>query len=95
MVCGTQNLVVWVEVGIEVGLHAMRLLWAHNFQEEYWGFLLIHALIEFNEENHMAMLLAVRHKWPSGAHFTFVCYHNWSTLVVRDLEVSVHFLHSR
>ena len=40
------------------------------------------------------MLWAVRHKWPSGAHFTFNCYCHWATLVVRDTgDRSGHFLH--
>ena len=51
--------------------HAMRLLWEQNPQGEDWGFLLIDARNEFNEENQTAILLAVRHEWPSGAHFTF------------------------
>ena len=42
------------------------------------------------------MLWAVRHEWPSGAHFTFNCYRHWDTLVVRDTgDGSVHFLHSK
>ena len=42
------------------------------------------------------MLWAVRHKWPSGAQFTFNCYRHWATLVVRDIGYgSGHFLHSK
>ena len=42
------------------------------------------------------MLWAVRHEWPSGAHFTFNCYPHWATLVVRDTgDGSCHFLHSK
>ena len=41
---------------IEGGIHAMHLLWAHNSQEEDWGFLLIDAQNTFNEENRTAML---------------------------------------
>ena len=42
------------------------------------------------------MLWAVRHKWPSGARFTYNCYRHWATLVVRNTEDgSVHFLHSK
>ena len=40
-----------MEEGIEGGIHGMRLLWAHHSQEEDWGFLLIDAWDEFNEEN--------------------------------------------
>ena len=42
------------------------------------------------------MLWAVRHKWPSGAQFTFNCYRHWATLVVRYMgDGSCHFLHSK
>ena len=42
------------------------------------------------------MLWAVRHEWPSGAQFTFNCYHHWATLVVRDIgDGSGHFLHRK
>ena len=42
------------------------------------------------------MLWAVRNEWPSGAQFTFNCYHHWATLVVRDTrDGSGHFLHSK
>ena len=42
------------------------------------------------------MLWAVQHEWPSGAQFTFNCYRNWATLVVRDTgDGSGHFLHSK
>ena len=42
------------------------------------------------------MLWDVRHEWPSGAHFTFNCYHHWATLVVQDTgDVSGQFLHSK
>ena len=40
------------------------------------------------------MVWAVWHKWPSGAQFTFNCYHHWGALVVRDTGYSSgHFLH--
>ena len=59
-------------------------------------FLLIDARNAFNEENHTAMLWAVRHEWPSGAQFNFNCYCHWATLVVRDIgDGSGHFLHSK
>ena len=39
------------------------------------------------------MLWDVWHEWPSGAQFTFKCYHHWATLMVRDTEDgSGHFL---
>ena len=60
------------------------------------GFILIDARNAFNEENRTSMLWAVRHEWPSGAHFTFNCYRHWATLVVRDIgDGSGHFLHSK
>ena len=64
----------------------MRLLWAHHYQEEDWGFLLIDDRNEFIEENRTAMIWAVQHKWTIGTHFTFNCYRHWATLVVRNTE---------
>ena len=58
---------VWIEVGIEGGIHAIRLLWENHSQEEDWGFLLIYAQKTFNEENTTAMFWAIRHEWTSGA----------------------------
>ena len=48
----------------------MRLLWAHHYQEEDWGFLLIDERNELNEKKHTAMLRVVRHEWPNDAQFT-------------------------
>ena len=74
----------------------MSLIWAQHSQEEDWGFLLIDARNDFNEENWMAMLWAMRHEWPSGAPFTFNCYRHWATLVLHDSEDrSGHFLYSK
>ena len=78
--CGTKQLAGGVEAGIQASIHVMRLLWAHNYQEEDWGFLLIDARNTFNEENWTAMIWDVGHYWPSGAQFTFNCYCNWDTL---------------
>ena len=49
---------------------------------------------KLNEDNWAEMLWNVWHEWPSGTHFTFNCYRNWATLVVRDTEYGTdHFLH--
>ena len=94
--CGTEHLAGGVEADIEVGIHARRLLWHQNSQEEDWGFLLIDARNAFNEENWTEIIWAVQHKWTSGAQFPFNCYRHWSTLVVRDTEYgSGHLLHSK
>ena len=47
--CGIEQLTGGVEVGIEVVIIAMRLLWSQNPQEEDWGFLLIDVWNTFNE----------------------------------------------
>ena len=42
------------------------------------------------------MIWDVRNEWPSGAQFTFNCYRNWATLVLRNAEDgSVQFLHRK
>ena len=85
-----------LEAGIEGAIHVMRVLWEEHKKEEDWGFLIIDACNAFNEENRTAMLWAVRNEWPSGAQFTFNTYHNWETLVVRDIgDGSGNFLHSK
>ena len=47
--CGTYQLADSVKAGIEGSIHAMRLLWEHHSQEEYWVFLITHAQNAFNE----------------------------------------------
>ena len=95
-VCGTEQLTGGVEAGIEGGLQTMRLLWAQHSQEEDWGFLLIYVWNAFNEKNRTAVLWAVCHEWPSGAQFTFNCYHHLATIVVQNLkDGSGHFLYRK
>ena len=94
--CGTTQLAGGVEAGIEGAIHVIRVLWEEHQMEEDWVFLLIDAHNAFDEENRTAMLWSVWHEWPSGAQFTFNCYHHWATLVVRDTrDGSGHFLHSK
>ena len=93
---GTDQLAGGVETGIKGAIHAARLQWVQHLEEEDWRFLLIDARNAFNEENHTAMLRAVRYKWPSGARFTYNFYRHWYTLVARNTEDgSGHFLHSK
>ena len=94
--CGTAQLDGAVEAGREGGIHAIRVLREEHSQEEDWGFLLIDAWNAFNEENRTAIIWAVRHEWSSGVQFTFNCYRQWSTLVVRDTgDESGHFFHRK
>ena len=58
-------------MGIEGGIHTVKLLWKQHAQEEDWGFLVIDVRNAFNEENRTSMLCAVQHEWPSGAGFAF------------------------
>ena len=48
---GTEKLCSEVDVGIELGIHSMQLVWKHNLQEEYLGFLLVDVYNPFYEEN--------------------------------------------
>ena len=41
------------------------------------------------------MLWTVRHKWPSGARFSFNCYRHWATLVIRAGYGTGNFLYSK
>ena len=70
-------LVGGLEAGIEGAIHAMSVLFEEHRKEEDWGFLLIDARNEYNEENRTAMLWDVWHEWPSGAQFTFNRYRHW------------------
>ena len=73
----------------------MRILWQKHAQEEDWGLLLIDTRNLFNEENHTAMIWAMRFEWPSGARFAFNCYCHWVTLVTRAGNGTGHFLFSK
>ena len=72
--CRTDQLCGGLEAGIEGGIHALRIVWQQNSQEEDWGFLLIDAHNAFNEENRTSMVWAVWHGWPRGARFSLNCY---------------------
>ena len=76
-----------VEAGIEGGIHGMHLLWLQHYQEEDWGFLLIDAQNDFDEETQTAMIWEVWYEWSISVH--------WATLVVRNSEGSGHFLHRK
>jgi hypothetical protein len=85
-----------LEAGIEVDIHAINKLWHDMKEEENWGFLLIDASNTFNKLNQTAILWHVRHEWPSGACYTFNCYHHWSTLVIRGVDgATSSFIHSK
>ena len=93
---GTTQLAGGFEAGIEGAIHEVHALFEEHRKEEDWGFLLIEACNAFNEENRTAMLWAAQNEWPSGAQFTFNCYHHWATLVVRYIGYgSGHFLHRK
>ena len=94
-VCSAEQLYDGLEAGIEVGIHAVWLLWKQHAQVEDWGFLLIDARNAFNEENRTAMLWVVRHEWISGACFEFNCYRHYATLVIRTGDGTGHFLYSK
>ena len=91
--CGTEKLCGGMEARIEGGIHSLRILWQHHFQEEDWVFFLIDACNAFNEENCTSMLWAVCHKCPSGAQFTFSCYCHWDILMIRAGNGAGHFLY--
>ena len=41
------------------------------------------------------MVQVVHHEWPSGAWFTFNCYHHWTTLVIRVGEGTGHLIYGK
>ena len=84
--CGKDQLCAGLEAGIDGGIHAMRRLWDENEGNDEWGFLLVDARNAFNEINRTAALWTVRHRWPSGARFTFNCYKYHATLLVRSKD---------
>ena len=84
-----------MEVEIECGIHAMRLLWQQHDQEECWILLLIDARNAFNEDNWTTMMWCTQFKWPSGEYFTFNCYLHWATMVVRNVDGLGQFLHGK
>ena len=61
---------------------------------ENCGIVIIHGYSTLkNRHNKHTMIWEVRHKCPSGAQYTFNCYRNWSTLVIRDAVGTDHFLY--
>ena len=70
----------------------MRILWQQHAQEEDWGFLLIDARNEFNEDNRTDILWEIRHEYPSGVWFSINCYRHWATLLIRAGNETGHFL---
>ena len=74
--CRTEQMAGEVEAGIEGGNHSMCVLWEEHSQEEDLGFLLIETWNTFNADNQTPMLWDIWHELPSGAQFTFDCYHH-------------------
>ena len=93
--CGTDQLCAGLEAAIEGGIHSVNHLWKVHQMEEDWGFLLIDAANAFNEANRTGMLWTVRHKWPSGARFTFNCYRHWAVLMIRGNTGVAAFVFSK
>ena len=69
--CGTYQLCGGLDVGIEGGTYAVRILCQQHYQEGDWGFLLIDTHNGFNKDNHTAMLWAVQYEWASGGRLAF------------------------
>eukprot|EP00978_Attheya_sp_CCMP212_P035431 scaffold154276_cov33-Attheya_sp.AAC.2 len=92
--CGIDQVYAGLEAGIEGSIHAINKLWGEHEEEEEWGFLLVDATNAFNEGNRMMILWSVRHKWPSGARFTFNCYGHWGILMVRSQNGTALFIFS-
>ena len=94
--CGSAQLCAGLEAGIEGAVHAVRAMWNGAADNEEWGFLLVDAANAFNAGNRTAILWTVRHRWPSGARFSFNCYRHWSQLMIRsDDGYAGHWLTSQ
>ena len=48
------------------------------------GTTLVDTHNSFNELSRLAMLCTVRHRWPAGARFAFICYKHWAQLILRQ-----------
>ena len=76
-------------------MHAARTLFAENYDEEEWGFLLVDAANTFNAGNRIACLWTVWHMWSSGARFSMNCCRHQALLFVRaDDRYAGHWLAS-
>ena len=51
--CGTDQVCVGLEAGIEGLLHSIQLHWTDNHEHEDYGFLLVDAYNAFNEGNRL------------------------------------------
>ena len=66
----------------ERALGALELL---TQEAEPSGTTLVDARNGFNKLSRLAMLWNARHRWPSGARFTFNCYMCWAQLLLSQL----------
>ena len=94
-VCCADHLCSRTESGNEGGIQPMRLLRKYHYQEEDYGFLLIDACNNFNEENQTDMLWELQFKCIIGARFTFKCCRHWATLVIHDVGGTGHLIHRK
>ena len=46
---------------------------------------LVDACNSFNELSRLAMLWTVRHLWPAGARFAFICCRHWAQLLLLQM----------
>ena len=79
----TDRLCSELEVGIEGGIHHIRLLWDAYEDDEGLSILLIDAMNAFNEGNRKMIFWVTRHEWPSGSRFLFNIYRHHTVLVMR------------
>ena len=79
----TDRLCSELEVGIEGGIHHIRLLWDAHEDYEGLSILLIDTMNAFNEGNRKMMLGVTRHEWPSRSRFLFNIYRHHTVLLMR------------
>ena len=70
-------------------------IWNTHQDEEEYGFTMVDYRKTFNEINCIAMLWPTRHLWPSGYHFTFNCYMQFSILIIRRERKNSCFLNRK
>ena len=94
-VCQDNQLCAGLKAGIERYVLRVQYIWGTNSSMEDWGFLKVDAKNVFNEINRIGMLWTVCHLWSSGACFVLNCYCHCLSLLLRNGNGAVSFLHSR
>ena len=94
-VCQDDQLCAKLKAIIDGAGYGAQDIWYTNLTTKYWGFILVDAINTFNEINQIIMLCTVQHVCQSRASFVFNFYYHCSSLILRNMNGTSIFMHSR